>query len=158
MAYLAQWPEWLHACVLWWMTAEPLAGYSPKENCIYLLCFHCRDCSPSFIPLITVPVHHLVFFLLILILCYFLSLSTCLSVCLFFLFLSASPPLLCQHFTLDIQLLAGHSIVIPFSAGLSARASNSHSNYILGCLQSCRSAKCCFQTFLGPPPNLISQT
>lgn len=48
-----------------------------------------------------------------------LSLPVWLSI--FFLFLSASP-LRCQRFTLDIQLLAGHSIVIsfraaPFSAG-----------------------------------------
>lgn len=40
----------------------------------------------------------------------------------------------------------------------SARASNSYSNYILRCLQSCLSAKCCFQTFPGPAPNLIPGT
>lgn len=88
--------------------------------------------------------------------CYFLSLSPCLTVC--SLFLSASPPLRCQHFTVDIQLLAGHSIVIPFRAApFSVGPSNSHSNYNPGCLRSWRSANCCFQTFLGPPPNLIPQ-
>lgn len=50
---------------------------------------------------------------LVLIFSLFVSLPRCLSL---FLFLLASPPLRCQHFTVDIQLLAGHSIVIPFRA------------------------------------------
>lgn len=66
------------------------------------------------------------------------------------LFLSASPPLLLrQHLTLDIQLLAGRSTVIPFraapfSSGLSQAIQITSS----AAFRVAASAKCCFQTFL----------
>lgn len=119
MAHLAQWPERLHDCATWWTTTEPLAAYSLGENCVDLLHFRCCDCSASFTPLMAVPVHHFVFVVFLDIVLFSVSVSLPQRVSLslsFFLFLSASPPLLCQHFTLDIQLLAGHSIVIPFRA------------------------------------------
>lgn len=117
MAYLALWLEWLHVGVLGWMKPETLAGSTLRGNCIRFLHRHC--CDPLHSPHPVAPfslcchVHHIVF-LVIFILCYFLS-SRRLTVYLCF-FPSALPPLLCQHFTVDIQLLAGHSIVIPFRA------------------------------------------
>lgn len=71
-------------------------------------------------------------------------------------------PLLCQRFTLDIQLLAGHSIVISFGAApiqlpsppAPLATSNSHSNYIGGRLQRCRPGKMLFSNSSGAA-NLI---
>lgn len=116
MAYLARWPEWLHACALWWMTTEALAGSSLQENCIHFLRFHC-DSSSLYCPLFS-PSSCLFIALFSSLFSFCVIFSLCLpaSLSISFLFLSASPPLLCQHFTLDIQLLAGHSIVIPFRA------------------------------------------
>lgn len=77
--------------------------------------FHCCDSS---LLLLLFPSARL----FIVLFCCLFSFSVIFSLCLtawlsiYFLFLSASPALLCQHFTLDIQLLAGHSIVIPFRA------------------------------------------
>lgn len=117
----------------------------------HLLCSHCRDSSRLY--------------------CFFLKLGigTCrrivyslifwhlFSLCVssfqrpsLSLFLSASPPLLLrQHLTLDIQLLAGRSTVIPFraapfSSGLSQAIQITSS----AAFRVAASAKCCFQTFL----------
>lgn len=160
MAYLARWPEWLHACVLRWMTTEDSGNFhsSGRLHSFSLL-------SVLWLFAILMP-----FFLLPHLACSFRRFLAYFSFAVIFslfhpaslsicsLFLSASPPLRCQHFTVDIQLLAGHSIVIPFRAApFSVGPSNSHSNYNPGCLRSWRPANCCFQTFLGPPPNLIPQ-
>lgn len=84
--------------------------------------------------------------------CVFLS---CLN-CLFFFFVSVSltPPLSALHFGHPItrRSRSSHSIQ---SCSIQCGLSRSHSNYILSRFQSCCSAECCFQTFLGPPPNLI---
>jgi len=110
MAYLAWWPAWLHACELsdWWMTCGALAGSTLPSLSVLrsfaLLIHFCPYSSHWF----------LVYFHLMLF-SFFVSLPF-LSI-FFGLFVSvslASP--LCQHFTMDIQLLAGHSIVIPFRA------------------------------------------
>lgn len=114
MAYLARWPEWLHASVLWWLTTEALAGSALQENCIYFLCFHCCDPSPlycSFSSYLSIALFSCSFSF-----CVIFSLCLSASLSISFLFLPALPPLLCQHFIVDIQLLAGHSIVIPFRA------------------------------------------
>lgn len=117
---VARMATWLWCCDEWQLRLwkVPLfrktASTSSSFSVVILLSF-----IAFFPPLhIIVPLHRIVFSL-IFIWCYFLSFSPCLSI--FFLFLSASPPR-CQRFTLDIQLLAGHSIVIsfrqaPFSAG-----------------------------------------
>lgn len=104
-------------------------------------------------------------------LCLFMALFACLysfgviftlflpvGLSIFFLFLSASPPSLSAlHFGHPITCRSSHSDFIQ-SNPIQSGPSNSHSNYILNCFQSRRSAKCCFQTVLGPPPNLIPQT
>lgn len=104
-------------------------------------------------------------------LCLFIALFACLysfgviftrflpvGLSIFFLFLSASPPSLSAlHFGHPITRRSSYSDFIQSSL-IQSGPSNSHSNYILNCLQSRRSAKCCFQTVLGPPPNLIPQT
>lgn len=52
MAYLARWPEWLHACVLWWMTTEAL------ENCIHFPRLKCCDSSLFYCSFFSPPPHH----------------------------------------------------------------------------------------------------
>ncbi len=93
-----------------------LADFTHWKNCIHFLLFQCCDSFPLYcsLPRLVMPVHCIVF-LPILILYYSLFFAS-VPVYLFFLFLPALPPLCCQHFTVDIQLLAGHSIVIPFRA------------------------------------------
>lgn len=100
MAYLAR---WLHTCALWWMTTEALTGSTFQENCIHFLHFW-----------VVTPTPHTRSFSFGVIFSF--CLHAPLSTSFLFLFLSASLPLHCQHFTVDIQLLAGHSIVIPFRA------------------------------------------
>lgn len=146
MAYLARWPEWLHACKLnyCWMTTETLTGSTRTDSSLQSRLFHYCDSLQSSC---TLPSRHtcsshwflvLLFFLLSLVFIYLFSLSD-------------PPPVSTLLWTSNYDQV----ITAWFR---SARASDSYSNHILVCLRSRCSAKCCFQKFLGPPPNLISQT
>lgn len=118
MAYLAQWPEWLEympVCVVMndsWSFGRLLSsGKLHSSSSLPLLWL---PLTPLFLPLLRLFItlfSCLFSFCVIFRLC--LPASASIS---FFFFFFFPAPLLCQHFTLDIQLLAGHSIVIPFRA------------------------------------------
>lgn len=92
-------------------------SFGRSHSAFIFLHFHCCDSSPPSLlfypPERVCTLHCFLTYFHFGLFSLFVSLPHCLSL---FFFLSASPPLLCQHFTLDIQLLAGHSIVIPFRA------------------------------------------
>lgn len=103
--------------------------------------------------------------------CLFITLFSCLfSFCVIFclchpasvsissLFLSASAPLLCQHFTLDIQLLAGHSIVIPFRAAPFSAGLKQLFKLRPRLPSELPLRKMLFSNISGATPNLIPQT
>lgn len=108
MAYLAWWPEWLHVCELndWWTPSKILAASALANKYSYFLIYVLViSCSSH-----TIAPFFSLFITLISYLFLFLSLFVFLAYCLYFLFYFCQTHLpFCQHFTVDIQLLAGHS-------------------------------------------------